>query len=214
MEENVSKEIALLVLGAVIGVVPWLLDKMGIELPKPMYRVLLVISVLLIWWALARLRWIDRIPGIDTIKISLANALLSAVALILLWLSIKPTFVQATDNVGSVKTELRLQFPGGPRPPTSIRMDNIYRWYAMWSPSAAISLADAGSTQFGQTMVIPENWNLFVVFDKPTKASQVTVSFSSPGFPQYEVKEVTERSVIINISGSIPMGYLEIYVMP
>jgi hypothetical protein len=63
-------------------------------------------------------------------------------------------------------------------------------------------------------MLIPENWNLFVVFDKPTKISQVTVSFSAPDFPQYEVKQTSNRSVVINVSGSIPAGYLEIYVAP
>jgi hypothetical protein len=121
---------------------------------------------------------------------------------------------QSTRITGSVPTELRLQFFGGPKPPTEIRKKNIYSWYTLWGPSATLSLADANRNPLHQEIIVPENWNIFVVFERPTAVEGITVSFSNPGFPQYEIKQTTNRSVVLNVSGSIPAGFLEVYVKP
>jgi hypothetical protein len=116
-----------------------------------------------------------------------------------------------TANLSYVKTGLRLQFLGGQRPATQISAENIYSWYTLWTPSATLEVGDKGQ-KIHETMVYPENWAIFVVFEKPTKFSEVNIYFSSPGFPQYEVKQNTPRSLVINVSGSIPAGFLEIYL--
>src|SRR6266852_9004059 len=51
------------------------------------------------------------------------------------------------------------------------RASNLYTWYALWSPSAAISMEDENKKQLGQSIIVPENWNIFVVFEKPTTSS-------------------------------------------
>jgi hypothetical protein len=142
-EAGTTKDIAILVVGAVVGAVPWLLDKVGVEMPKLIYRIFLCISVLVMWWALAKLGWIEKIPGLSGRYISWANTFLSAGALLFLWLTIKPMIAGQAEEVGQVKTELRLRFIGGPKPPIAVHSDNIYTWYTTWSPSAAIALENS-----------------------------------------------------------------------
>ncbi len=86
---SVVKDVALLVIGAVAGLLPWLLDKVGIEMPKPVYVGLLLLSVALVWWALVSLGWLEKIPFLQGRSMSLSNTILSfAVAgiLLIIWL--------------------------------------------------------------------------------------------------------------------------------
>jgi len=209
---GITKDIALLIVGIGFGVLPWLLDKTGIDMPRPIYVLAGCLCILAMWWALAILDLLQQIPQLKnrTVLLSKVFVAVFAVAMLVLWMG-KTLFTEPV-KLGNIKTELRLQFFGGPRPPTQIYQDNIYAWDALWGPSAAISYLDANKQQLGKNIIIPENWNIFVVFQKPTLYNEVTVSFSSPGFPQYEVKQSTNRSIVVNVSGSIPEGFLEIYV--
>jgi hypothetical protein len=210
-----AKDIALLIVGIVFGVLPWLSDRMGIEMAKPFYVIAGCLCILAMWWAFATLDWLNAIPLLTNKTISLSKGIVAvfAVAMLVLW-SGKALFNDEPGKIRHIKSELRLQFVGEPRPPNQIFMENIYTWYTLWSPSAAITMEDANKKQFGQSIIVPENWNIFVIFDRPTTVSEVTVSFSNPGFPPYEVKQTTNRSAIVNVSGSIPAGFLEIYVKP
>jgi hypothetical protein len=88
MDDVVSvKDIAILILGAVAGVAPWLLDKIGIEMPRPVYIGLLLASIILVSWALGSLGWVERFPILRGRRISLSSGLIYGIALILsLWL--------------------------------------------------------------------------------------------------------------------------------
>lgn len=80
MEQSTSKDIAILVLGAIAGLLPWLLDKVGVEMPRPVYIIFLVASVVLVWWAIANLEWLEKIPQLRGKTTSLANCILAVVA--------------------------------------------------------------------------------------------------------------------------------------
>src|SRR5437899_10279366 len=69
------KEIAGLVLGAVLGALPWLLDKVKVEMPAPLVYLSLFVSVALIVWALINLGWLDGLPFCSR-KVSLGTAVL------------------------------------------------------------------------------------------------------------------------------------------
>jgi hypothetical protein len=90
-KDGVAKDIALLVLGAVAGLLPWLLDKAGIEMPKPVYVGCLFLCVILVWWALASLDWLGRAPLIRGRNISLANVILAFIAIFILILAVFPS---------------------------------------------------------------------------------------------------------------------------
>ena len=77
MDQAVGRDVWLLILGAVAGVLPWLLDKAGIEMPKPIYVGLLMLSVVLIGWALIDLRWIENLPALRSKRIALSTAYFS-----------------------------------------------------------------------------------------------------------------------------------------
>lgn len=86
-EAGFIKDLALLIIGAVVGMVPWLLDKVGIEMPKPVYIVLLLLSVALVGWALNSLGWIERIPLFREKRIPLSTGIIcGAVLFFSVWL--------------------------------------------------------------------------------------------------------------------------------
>jgi|GEM_PF-4642534 len=76
-----AKDIALLVLGAVAGLAPWLLDKVGIEMPKPIYIGLLLLSAVLVGWALNSLGWIEKIPIFREKRIPLSTGVIGGLVL-------------------------------------------------------------------------------------------------------------------------------------
>ncbi len=117
------------------------------------------------------------------------------------------------DDVQSINTSLRAQFYGDSRTPTEVATDNVKSWYALWSPSALVMFKDAGDNEVGR-QVFPKSWNIFVLFEKPTKYRQLVVSFDSPGFPPYEVKQSGQTWAIVSVAGDIPAGVLQIYAKP
>lgn len=116
-------------------------------------------------------------------------------------------------QVGVINTSLRLQFYGDQRIPTEIYSGNVSNWYAIWTPSATVVAKDAVGKEI-ERHIFPKNWIIFLIFQKPTKYRQLVVSFSSGGFPPYEVKQSDSRFAIIAISGDIPLGELEIHTRP
>jgi hypothetical protein len=106
MLETDTKDLALLVLGGVIGFTPWLLDKAEIEMPKRAYVGFLFISVLLVWWALARLNWIGMIPLLRGRTLSLSNTVLACVVVAVLFTIILVTYGKrnkmSEENFGDI----------------------------------------------------------------------------------------------------------------
>lgn len=80
-DKGFLKDIALLAIGAVAGLAPWLLDKVGIEMPKPIYVCLLLLSASLVGWALQNLGWVEKIPILRDKRISLSTSLICGIVL-------------------------------------------------------------------------------------------------------------------------------------
>jgi hypothetical protein len=157
---------------------------------------------------------LDKIQLLKNRPVPLSKGIVAAFALAMLALWIgKTLFSPEPDKISYIKTELRLQFFGGQRPPSQAHADNIFTNYSLWTPSAILEVGDKGQ-KIHETMLYPESWAIFVLFEKPTNYADVNVSFSNPGFPQYEVKQTTNRSLLVSVSGSIPAGFLEIYLKP
>ncbi len=206
---DITKDIALLVIGAAIGLLPWLLDKVEIEMPKYIAVSLSVCAIVALAWGLSNIgsqlspqRWRSRtLPLITVVCMCLAVASIS-------WLVTRAIDVQTSAS--RIRTLLRVRFSGKLEAPVELESDNIESWYTLWTPSALVSFKDTHQTQ--QPLVrVPTNWAVFVIFKKPSTYRQLNVSFSSTGFPMWEVKAAHTAYAIINVSGDIPAGDLEIY---
>jgi hypothetical protein len=171
---------------------------------------LLGIALALIFglWSLAPEGW-PKMPPWLTIAGVAVGILLIGLAAGLIVGDRRGTDVEATE----VNTVVRIQFYGDQQIPTEIARENIASWYALWSPSASVTLKDAAGNDV-ERHLFPKNWNIFVMFAKPSKYRQIIVSFDRPGFPPYEVKQSSDRWAIINVSGDIPLGIMQIYAKP
>jgi hypothetical protein len=78
--ESIKKDLALLLVGIAAGAIPWLLDKVGIEMSKPVYIACLYLSFILIWWSLSSLGWLSLLPGIKDKSVSFLQVILAFIA--------------------------------------------------------------------------------------------------------------------------------------
>jgi hypothetical protein len=94
-----TRDIELLVLATVLGVAPWLLDKLGVTMPRSAYLSMLVIAVLLAAWAIVRLRWIEKVWFLRgrTIATSNASVWLMAIVCVVVLTVRKPPFQPYVD---------------------------------------------------------------------------------------------------------------------
>jgi hypothetical protein len=186
-DSGLAKDFALLVVGVGFGVLPWLLDKVGIEMPRPIYVLVGCLCILAMGWAFATLDLLDKIQLLKNRPVPLSKGIVAAFALAMLALR------SATTESGACG-----QY-----------------FYELLTMDSERDLRSRGQGQkIHETMLYPESWAIFVLFEKPTNYADVNVSFSNPGFPQYEVKQTTNRSLLVSVSGSIPAGFLEIYLKP
>jgi hypothetical protein len=129
-----------------------------------------------------------------------------------------PTNVWGQQAGALPKTELRLQFYGGARMPTVIAAENVYYWYAQFSPSIGIKFTDDA----GNVITPPEGaphydptWNIFVVFKEPAAFKQIVPTFSNPELlGPTEIFAQTDRSFIFHSMMGIPAGELVISGQP
>src|ERR1700683_4790027 len=91
MESGSTKDFALLAVGIVAGLAPWLLDKGGIEVPKPVTMLVGIAAALAFWWgaynlifASCPLEW--RRPRVSVAGLAFV-ALAILTILTILWLS-------------------------------------------------------------------------------------------------------------------------------
>jgi hypothetical protein len=127
--------------------------------------------------------------------------------------------MKSVASAGATLTELRLQFSGKDEQPEEIERHNIYEWYAQWNPSITLSPQYPSTVppakRTGPTTIYsPPHWTIIVLFNEPIAYHEVVVSFSSPGFGSYEVRKPTDRSVLVNVAGQVPVGVLELYAKP
>jgi hypothetical protein len=211
----------LFLLPIAVGLLTWLLDRGGATLPNWLISLLgCVVFGAVAYGIFYPLQgFVNRTQpfGVGTTSYNAVAVILFlcvvATAASCWWVFGRPG-TSKIGPAGAIKTELRLQFYGDTRIPTEIRADNIYDWYTLWSPHAEASFTDATGKVLSSTVLSAKSWNIFVIFETPTRYRELSVSFSAPGFPQYEVKKATERYAIINVQADIPAGALEIYAKP
>jgi hypothetical protein len=112
------------------------------------------------------------------------------------------------------KTELRLQFYGGARIPTAIGTENIYYWFAQFSPSIGVKFFDKEGNEItppGGSPRYDPTWNIFVVLNEPAAFKQLVTTFSNPELlGPTEIIGQTDRSFIFHSMKGIPAGELVI----
>jgi hypothetical protein len=123
------------------------------------------------------------------------------------------TLSSATPPATFVKTELRLQFFGGSHIPEVVgEPTNIYRWYALFSPSMSLHFRDKDGNEIvppGGHPQFDPTWAVFVVLDKPAAFKQLVWKFSDPNLKGQMVDE-SQRSFIFLSLTPIPAGELVI----
>jgi hypothetical protein len=135
-----------------------------------------------------------------------------------LWLAphlVAPPPIVAGPRAGAPpKTELRLQFYGGARIPTAIGTENVYYWYAQFSPSIGIKFIDKSGNEItppGGSPQYDPTWNIFVIFREPAAFKQIVATFSNPELlGPTEIIGQTDRSFIFHSMKGIPAGELVI----
>jgi hypothetical protein len=74
---NEGRDISILVLGVGLGVLPWLLDKVRVEMPQLLAMAFLFLSVVLIIGALIHLGWLKKLPYLS-LNVSIGTELSQA----------------------------------------------------------------------------------------------------------------------------------------
>jgi len=127
-----------------------------------------------------------------------------------------PFLTTGTTNEvsASLPTSLKLQFYGDHRIPTEIGKENIYYWYAQFSPSVGVIFRDKDGNEIvppGGAPSYRPTWDVFVILDKPTVRRQIQYSFSNPEkmWPA-EILGETARSFIFHSVKEIPAGVLDL----
>jgi hypothetical protein len=147
---------------------------------------------------------------------------LSAGVALVLWLFpllLSPPTIVAGPGIGAPpKTELRFQFYGGARTPTAISTENVYYWYAQFSPSIGIKFTDKAGNEIippGGSPQYEPTWNIFVVLKEPAAFKQIIATFSNPELlGPTEIIGQTDRSFIFHSMKGIPAGELVISGQP
>jgi hypothetical protein len=109
-----------------------------------------------------------------------------------------------------VDTQLRLQFFGDDRFPEEISATNISSWFAYRTPTMGMAFTGADGKPLDGSFSVPPQWVLFVVLKSQTDYRRVAVSFSDPkAMPMTEVRQTTEKSIVISANSQFPAGVLE-----
>ncbi|MBV8361110.1 MAG: hypothetical protein JO189_24705 [Deltaproteobacteria bacterium] len=115
------------------------------------------------------------------------------------------------DAPQNVLTNLKVEFFGDQRIPRELYQHNVATWYALWSPSATISQVDSTTgKEIGRQLIVPKTWSIFLLFAEPARFRQIVLSAAGGDLPPYEIKLSSAKFAIIQISGDVPKGALEI----
>ena len=113
----------------------------------------------------------------------------------------------ATTAAPMVKNaELRLHIFGDERQPTPISLHNVWRWYYLRNILVGI---DKETGRRVEHIIL----SLFILFDQLVAIGtpEVTAGFQ---LPRYEVKDFSNRAIIVGFSGDLPAGDLTVTVRP
>jgi hypothetical protein len=158
-----------------------------------------------------KLRW-ERVRGLWWLWSIFGLSGGVALALWLTPLLVGPPTLVARQAGPPPKTELRLQFYGGARIPTAIGTENIYYWFAQFSPSMGIKFLDKAGNEItppGGSPQYDPTWNVFVILKEPATFQQIVTTFSNPELlGPTEIIGQTDRSFIFHSMRGMPAGEL------
>jgi hypothetical protein len=103
----------------------------------------------------------------------------------------------AIESVKGVPTDLRLQFNALNTMPLAVSQHNIWRWYTLRTSFQGIDAKTKKLTEGGST------WTIFVTFDTPVAFKQIRIDSGGSPLPRYEVKDSSQRTVIVVFSGEL-----------
>src|SRR4051794_6278649 len=102
------KDVAILLIGTAAGLVPWLLDKWGVDVPHSIITIGLCVCIGAVLWSLIELRWVHKLPLIGETQISFVSAVLIGTAIFLLARVLSPHSSTLTITVSAHQPNMGL----------------------------------------------------------------------------------------------------------
>lgn len=104
-------------------------------------------------------------------------------------------------------TSIRIRFNEGNATPVAIESQNIWRWYALDNVFQPI---DRETNKPKEPKVV---CNLFLVFEEPTRVAQVRIDATGAPLPPNEVKDRSERHVVVAFYGGLSRLVLNVQIL-
>jgi hypothetical protein len=190
---GIAKDIALLVAGIVFGVFPWLLDKVGIEIPRPVYVVIGYACILGMWWAFSTLDLLGHIPSLNNHNVSVSKLIVLCIAIGIFVLWTVKTMPRGAEHLIKTPTSVRLQFNEPQTFPVIVDQNNMFK-----TTYFSYHIGDATANR-----LLGTSWMVFLVFNKPIDVKEIVISGNGRPLPLHEVKDRTVRSAVIFFADDI-----------
>lgn len=93
------------------------------------------------------------------------------------------------------ETYLRLQFNHGNLLPQAVGLANIWRWYALYNDFAVIGPEGVQAHA--------RSWSVFMMYDSPVIFQQFRIDGGGAALPRFEVKDSSQRHVVVWFGGEL-----------
>ena len=114
------------------------------------------------------------------------------------------TQAPAIYSVASQPTYIRLQFNAPGTLPVMVDQGNVWRWYTLKTITENIDTKTKKVTESVDLCTV------FLTFDKPVTFRQVQIDAGGASLPRYEVKDSSQRSMIVVFSGDLSNTVVDI----
>ncbi len=110
------------------------------------------------------------------------------------------------------EARLYLRFSDDQTSPVQIQNENVAYWYSVWNPSVVVNETDENKKLIGG-FSIPPHWDIFIIFDKPTKIGQMIVKCDGPYSPKCNVSTANSVYAVITANGDVTLATMDIYTI-
>ena len=94
-------------------------------------------------------------------------------------------------------TYLKLQFGSPDTIPSAVDSKNVFRWYAL---KTMFKEFDPQTKTFNEASRV---WTITITFDRPINFHQIKIDGNGSPLPSYEVKDSSQRTLIVVFGGNI-----------
>jgi hypothetical protein len=189
---SIKKDLALLTVGVAAGLLPWSLDKLGVEMPRYGVVILGAVAIMALAWGLADLTSLGFGERFRSRSVSVINAaFLLLVSIALSWWVFRAVPEEA--RLVPTPTSVRLQFNGPASYPNIVEIKNIARVTDIYYD---LRSREDGSLQH-------RVWFVFVAIDRGIPVKEVLINGNGRNLPRYEVKDLSARSAVIYFDDDI-----------